>query len=107
MKEVVHEDPIVFDTLQNIMRDYETLSHQYKVALAYGSLSELDAQNLREKNIGNRIYQIWICPQALYMKETLQQALSVYAIPLYFLDRRTFGRMDAQAAWRDIVSKME
>lgn len=102
IKKLPGNEHMLCDSISDIIRRYDTLSEEYEIALAYGSLSLLDARGVRVNNLKERLTQIWICPQAAYMKGSIMNALSGSSVAVSVLDRLIFGTMDAEKAWKEV-----
>lgn len=91
------------DDLGYILRNYEELSQQYEILLAYGPAAVFNEMSIREQQLAKRLSAIWIAPQARFMEKQLTTLFAPYDIPVSNIDMLTFGRMDVRKAMQDIL----
>jgi cellobiose-specific phosphotransferase system component IIB len=100
------EENIIVDDIFTILDHYEEYQKQYDLILAYGPISFLTLQKIKNYNLENLLVSVWIAPQVWNLKGPLCTLLEPFHIPVYAIDMRTFGIMDGKKALDDIKSKL-
>lgn len=94
---------VYFGQLHDVIADFQKLSATYSTLIAYGGEMEINLLAL-EPIFKPYVDLVLVCPQVRYKTASLQKLLTPINIPCTDIDMKTFGSMNGEKAFKEILA---
>lgn len=95
------------DYVLEIINDIDRYIEEYDMVFVYGPASLLTPVNIKELKLDQRISAILIAPQVRFITPKTKTLFEQYNIPVEDIDFLTFGRMDGEKGYQDIMNMIQ
>ena len=106
IKELDENKNLYVDSLKHICKHYDEVKLKEDIVLVYGSISIFNKYDIHKYHLENKLQCIWLCPQAQYRKDSIQEAFLPAHMEIYVVENTVFGRQDAKTLWNQMKLKI-